>query len=675
MDGNDGHTLQGFLCANALAHLEAALAPHSLITLIAHCLADRPSFLRMLRQHHGMREMSERQKLANALLRDVRKGTLPAMSSAADILRSIGEAQLASGGGTVLMPLEVRSQRADAPPSRIPRVIFQTNRTRRVGAAVWRNVVRMLEANPEYSYRFFDDIRCVELLGEQFDPAVVEAFHALRAGAAKADLWRYCALYTHGGVYLDLDSCIFGSLDSLVSPAADSHFMYDAEANLIQWVLIAGPRHPVLKRCIEMATARIERREPNIFLATGPTVFTDAWLESAVAKQSDERAFAKQLTAGQQAERAAVGAVYGSRTTLNWHARMALFSREGIHPEASDTLCAVFEGYAYADVYAVGESERYLPTWGAEPTRGLYHPIDLDESASIAEAEAAALGRCGGDEGGGGLSGAAAEPASDPPASEPTPERAAERGAEALSSEPLYGRYRWDGLDYDSGSEDVDPFTGEQSASRLRWSCSLVLGRLPDHEEEEEGLEGQSRRRRRVPFAPVVLRYEFVREAVPLEALHARRAEEVEAAGEVEARRGALCGVWRRAPGKPDQLHLFEWRLHGAAPADMPTPDLSLRCTPDPTGLTGAEAPSVMVVCAPENIEELEQRYGRAGSLVRPGGTTAKGTAARASLVVQGWEGGADIFGVAARMRRARHGRQKDKPGHGIEPIIFRPTS
>ena len=49
------------------------------------------------------------------------------------------------------------------------------------------------------------------------------AWSTLRAGAAKADLWRYCALYVHGGVYLDLDACICGPLDrpSTLTPTAD----------------------------------------------------------------------------------------------------------------------------------------------------------------------------------------------------------------------------------------------------------------------------------------------------------------------------------------------------------------------------------------------------------------------------------------------------------------------
>ena len=65
---------------------------------------------------------------------------------------------------------------------------------------------------------------------------------------------------------------------------AERLFFYDAEANLIQWVLIANKGDAVLARCIELATERILAREPNIFVATGPSVFTDAFIDHHSAK-------------------------------------------------------------------------------------------------------------------------------------------------------------------------------------------------------------------------------------------------------------------------------------------------------------------------------------------------------------------------------------------------------
>ena len=93
-------------------------------------------------------------------------------------------------------------------------------------------------------------------------------------------LWNVtCAI---GGVYLDLDSAIAGPLDAeprqgaeappvfaedaVLSERTDAVFMYDAEANLIQWVLIAAPRHPVLHRAVQLATQRVlPPRSPRLY--------------------------------------------------------------------------------------------------------------------------------------------------------------------------------------------------------------------------------------------------------------------------------------------------------------------------------------------------------------------------------------------------------------------------
>jgi mannosyltransferase OCH1-like enzyme len=52
---------------------------------------------------------------------------------------------------------------------------------------------------------------------------VLEAFDALVAGAFKADLFRYCVLFIHGGVYADVDMRLVSDLDVSVPP--DTGFM------------------------------------------------------------------------------------------------------------------------------------------------------------------------------------------------------------------------------------------------------------------------------------------------------------------------------------------------------------------------------------------------------------------------------------------------------------------
>jgi hypothetical protein len=67
-----------------------------------------------------------------------------------------------------------------------------------------RNCERLQKQNPQFEYYLFDDADCLEFIQIHFDEEVADAFERLVPGAYKADLWRYCVLYVHGGIYLDM---------------------------------------------------------------------------------------------------------------------------------------------------------------------------------------------------------------------------------------------------------------------------------------------------------------------------------------------------------------------------------------------------------------------------------------------------------------------------------------
>jgi mannosyltransferase OCH1-like enzyme len=57
--------------------------------------------------------------------------------------------------------------------------------------------------NPEFEYHCFDQTECYDFIKNNFAQDVLIAYDNLIPGAYKADLWRYCVLYIHGGIYLD----------------------------------------------------------------------------------------------------------------------------------------------------------------------------------------------------------------------------------------------------------------------------------------------------------------------------------------------------------------------------------------------------------------------------------------------------------------------------------------
>ena len=64
---------------------------------------------------------------------------------------------------------------------------------------------RWLDLNPDYRIDFSMDTDCISFLQTTFGRNIAELFKYIPRGMYKADLWRLCKLYIHGGVYADID--------------------------------------------------------------------------------------------------------------------------------------------------------------------------------------------------------------------------------------------------------------------------------------------------------------------------------------------------------------------------------------------------------------------------------------------------------------------------------------
>lgn len=61
---------------------------------------------------------------------------------------------------------------------------------------------------PHHIVALYDDDRCLQFLREYYPPAVAQRFTTFRIGAHKADLFRYCYLRVHGGIYMDIKTVL-----------------------------------------------------------------------------------------------------------------------------------------------------------------------------------------------------------------------------------------------------------------------------------------------------------------------------------------------------------------------------------------------------------------------------------------------------------------------------------
>ena len=161
----------------------------------------------------------------------------------------------------------------------IPKVIYQTWKTKYLPKKV--NLVRynIHKLNPEYTIFLYDDNDIDNFIKDNFDEKIYNSFKKLKVGAAKADFWRYCVLYKNGGVYLDVDSNILKPLNQLIKP--DDKCIITRENNkgvFNNWFMIFDKEHPILWNTIQKCCYNIDNKTTNdVCKLTGPEgPFTDA---------------------------------------------------------------------------------------------------------------------------------------------------------------------------------------------------------------------------------------------------------------------------------------------------------------------------------------------------------------------------------------------------------------
>jgi mannosyltransferase OCH1-like enzyme len=86
----------------------------------------------------------------------------------------------------------------------IPKKIFQTWHSNDLPPIMKKCVQKLQENHPDFEYHFYNEEMCRQFIKDNFDKNVIIAYDSLIPSAFKADLWRYCTLFKHGGIYLDI---------------------------------------------------------------------------------------------------------------------------------------------------------------------------------------------------------------------------------------------------------------------------------------------------------------------------------------------------------------------------------------------------------------------------------------------------------------------------------------
>jgi len=146
------------------------------------------------------------------------------------------------------------------------------------------------------SIHFFDDERMAasacyisRVLAKYNVTGAYDAFAKLRPGAYRADLWRYMALWMHGGVFMDIDLRVNMSFDSWLPFNTDRLVVvHDMHCRCYWNAVMASPRRsPALLEAIQVIVQNVlaEKYGKGTLDITGPSAL---WKAVAHARRREE---------------------------------------------------------------------------------------------------------------------------------------------------------------------------------------------------------------------------------------------------------------------------------------------------------------------------------------------------------------------------------------------------
>ena len=130
---------------------------------------------------------------------------------------------------------------------RIPRILHHTHSRADLPAPIMRNIAHIRALNPGWTHRFYDDDDRADYIAREYGEEVLDYYLRINKeyGAARADLFRYLALYKQGGIYMDVKSGASRPFDEVLKPYYSyllSHWRNGADTPFKNWGV-----HPELK--------------------------------------------------------------------------------------------------------------------------------------------------------------------------------------------------------------------------------------------------------------------------------------------------------------------------------------------------------------------------------------------------------------------------------------------
>jgi len=171
----------------------------------------------------------------------------------------------------------------------VPKFIHQTWKTKNLSEIDTKSSVYMnswRQKNPEWEYKLYDDLDCRNFIKAHHSDAL-KVYDLLPKKVEKADLFRYLAILSFGGIYADIDcACakpietwvtnkdgMVVGLELMISENEREKLPKSYPTQLFcQWTFAARPNHPILHNLKKIIIDNIENEvKPMgmLFVKTG----------------------------------------------------------------------------------------------------------------------------------------------------------------------------------------------------------------------------------------------------------------------------------------------------------------------------------------------------------------------------------------------------------------------
>ena len=131
---------------------------------------------------------------------------------------------------------------------------------------------RLRDENPEFEYILYNMKSAREFIREYFDTDVLHAFDSLVPFAFKSDLLRYCIMFIHGGIYLDMKYEAVNGFRFIEVLDREQYALDIDENSIYNAFLICKPGSTIMFKCIFQIIKHVREKEytDNDLSVTGP---------------------------------------------------------------------------------------------------------------------------------------------------------------------------------------------------------------------------------------------------------------------------------------------------------------------------------------------------------------------------------------------------------------------